>query len=330
MSEAVIIGVDLGGTRIRAAQCDRQLKILNRTETLTQADQGLEATLERIKNLIRAVIPTDGTQVIGIGVSAPGPLNPETGVIVAPPNLPGWHNVPLGPILEAEFGVPVFTGNDANVAALAETMRGAAVGHKNVIYITVSTGIGGGVITDSHLLLGQSGLGAEVGHIVMVVDGKVSSLEKESAGPSLARKLRGRIAAGESSQIVTDMVGSNLDQIDGKIVGAAALKGDPIALEVVKQGAHILGLGVVSLLHIFNPEIVVLGGGVTFGLGDTILSPMKDTIEKHSLDSAYWENLKIEVAKLSEDVSIIGSAALVITQGGVRRVDDVLSQIQPS
>ncbi|MBC7811041.1 MAG: ROK family protein, partial [Burkholderiales bacterium] len=194
MSE-VIIGVDLGGTNIRAARLDQQLNFLQRKGITTEAQNGLDATLKRILDLIHEVLPTDGNKVEGIGISAPGPLNPQTGVIVAPPNLPGWHNVPLGDILHKEFNVPVYVGNDANVAVLAEVARGAATDSRNAIYITVSTGIGGGVITDGRLLLGKDGLAAEVGHMMLIVDGgRVSSLEKEAAGPALARQARQRIA----------------------------------------------------------------------------------------------------------------------------------------
>ncbi len=325
MSDGVIIGVDLGGTRIRAARCDDQLHILKREETLTHADQGLAPTLDRIKALIRMVLPDDNTPVTGIGISAPGPLNPETGVVVAPPNLPGWHNVPLGDMLHDEFDVPIFVGNDANVAALAETMRGVARGRKHVIYITVSTGIGGGIITDGHMLLGDTGLGAEIGHMQLVVNGQVSSLEKEAAGPALARKVRVRLQAGERSEKIYALVGDDLDQVDGRVIGQVALAGDPLALDVVGQAGRVVGLGIVSLLHVFNPQIIVMGGGVANGLGDLLLGPIRETVQQHSLDRAYWENLQIELAQLSEDVSIIGSAALVRTRGGVRRIDDVLA-----
>lgn len=326
MSNGVVIGVDLGGTRIRAAACDTKLNILKRVETLTRAKEGLQPTLGRVQDMIRQVWPEDDTPVLGIGLSAPGPLNPETGVVVAPPNLAGWHNVPLGDILKEAFNVPVFIGNDANVAALAETLRGAAVGHRNVIYITVSTGIGGGVITDGLMLLGQVGLAAEVGHMMMLVGDRVSTLELESAGPALARKARAKIEAGEQS-VITEMVDGDLENIEGGTVGKAAKQGDAVALSVVQDAGRILGLGVVSLLHVFNPEILVIGGGVANGLGDLLLNPMQEIMRKHAMDSAYWEDLRIESAVLSEDVSIIGSAALVITNGGMKRVDELTELI---
>ncbi|MDX2160456.1 MAG: ROK family protein [bacterium] len=326
MAKSIVIGVDLGGTRLRAARLDENLQVLGRDEVLTQADEGAEATIERMKNLIAHMLPQDNTPVLGIGVSAPGPANPKTGVVVAPPNLPGWHNVPLVDILRARFGLPVYLGNDANVAALAEVVRGAARGARNAIFITVSTGIGSGMIIDGKMLLGRDGLAAEAGHIVMIVDGRVSSLEKEAAGPALARQLRARIAAGESSAAVA-MVNGDLNEIDGSIVGRAAEAGDAAALAVVTRAGQILGLGMVSLLHLFNPEILVFGGGVS-NLGDLLFRPMRDTIQTHALDPMYWRDLRIERAALGDNVSLVGAGALVITEGGVGDVRNVLQELE--
>lgn len=324
MSE-VIIGVDLGGTRIRAARLDTNLQILKRVETLTRAAQGLEATLDRIKEQIRQVMPEDSSAVMGIGISAPGPLNPLTGVVVAPPNLPGWHEVPLGDILRHEFNVPVYVGNDANVAVLAEVMRGAARGFRHAIYLTVSTGIGSGMIVDGRLLLGREGLAAEAGHMIMLVEDRVSTLEKEAAGPSMAAQAVKRINAGETS-LISELVSGDLSKVTGSTVGQAAQRDDALALSIVERAGKIVGMGIVSLLHIFNPEIVVIGGGVS-NLGDLIFRPMREAIEKHAIDAAYWRDLRIEAAGLAEDVSIIGAAVLVATHGGARKIDEILDQI---
>lgn len=320
----VLIGVDLGGTKIRAARLDRNLNILHRQETLTLANEGLQATLGRIKQLIHQVMPQNGDTVLGIGISAPGPLNPLTGVVVAPPNLMGWHNVPLGDILHQEFGLPVYVGNDANVAALAEAARGAAHGYRHSIYITISTGIGSGMLIDGRLLLGTHGLGAEAGHMIMLAEaGHVSSLEREAAGPALARQCRARIEKGEASQI-SELVSGNLDRIDAQIVGAAADRGDKLALDIVRRGGWIVGLGIVTLLHVFNPQIVVIGGGVS-NMWQHLITPLWDAVKNHALDSAYWEELKIERAVLGDNVSIIGAAALVVTRGGQDDVTRILS-----
>lgn len=323
MTEAVI-GVDLGGTRVRAARLDPKLNILERVETLTRAEDGLEATLGRIKNQIRRVLPAEGL-VKGIGISAPGPLNPETGVVVAPPNLPGWHDVPLADILHDEFKVPIFVGNDANVAALAEGAVGAGQGYRHIIFITVSTGIGSGMIVDGRLLLGVRGLAAEAGHMVMIVNDRVSSLEQEAAGPDMAMQARRRIEAGEPS-IMRDLVKGDLGQISGRIVGEAAQKGDALAVEIVSYAGKMIGLGIVNLLHLFNPEIVIIGGGVS-SLGELLFKPMRDAVQKYCIDDDYWKDLVITEPGLGEDVSIVGAGALVITAGGAIGLSEVVQRL---
>lgn len=326
MSE-VIIAVDLGGTRIRAARLNHSLEIEKREETLTETERGLDYTLERFKAMVRAVWPTDGSTVTGIGVSSPGPLNPMTGVIVAPPNLKGWHNVPLGDILHETFGVPVFIGNDANVAALAETVLGAAQGYRHVIYITVSTGVGSGMIIDGKMLLGKSGLGAEAGHIIIQSTPEQVRLELETRGPAMAMKAKAGIEAGDQT-IMRDMVNGDLSQISGATVGNAAKAGDKVALEIVREAGRVLGLGMVSLLHLFNPEILVFGGGVSDNLGELLFAPMRESIQKYCIDDSYWRDLRIEPAALGENVSIFGAAALVITKGGVTDVNEAIAHLK--
>lgn len=315
--EEVIISVDLGGTQIRVARLDTRLNIQERKRTLTLAHEGLEPTLGRIKQMIESVMPTDGSIVKGIGVSAPGPLNPLTGVVVHPPNLDGWHNVPLGDILHEAFGVPVYVGNDANVAALAEHLRGAARGnYREIIFVTISTGIGSGIISDGRMVLGRAGLAAELGHIPILVDGgKVSTVERESSGPHLARKARERISAGEQSMLV-DMVAGDLSKIQGDTVGKAAQEGDKLAVELIRYSGFIVGLGLVTLLHLFNSEIIVIGGGVS-KVGDLIFDPIKETIEKYAHDPEYYRDVPVVPAGLGGDVSIFGAGALVVTKGGV-------------
>lgn len=312
MSE-VIISVDLGGTNIRAARLDTDLNILERVQTTTDAESGCATILERIQAQIALVMPTDGSTVKGIGISAPGPINPKTGMLVAPPNLGDCHNVPIVQILQDAFNIPVILGNDANVAALAEAALGAARGYKDVIFITVSTGIGGGIISDGHMIVGKDGMGAEVGHMIMVVNGSVSTLEKESAGPALARKVRARITNGETS-VVSSMVNGDLEEITGRIVGDAAKAGDAVALDVVRSSGRIVGLGIASLLHLFNPQIIVMGGGVS-KIGDLLFDPMRAGMEEGCIDPSYYADLKIVPAALGDNVSIYGAAALVKTAG---------------
>lgn len=323
--EETIIGVDLGGTRVRAARLDQRLNIQERREELTLAHEGLDATLGRIKSLIRQVMPDDGN-VTGIGVSAPGPLNPETGVVVAPPNLPGWHDVPLGDILKEEFGVPVYVGNDANVACLAEATLGEARGASHAIYITVSTGIGSGIVSHGHLILGKSGLGAEAGHMIMVVEGdRISTLEKEAAGPALARQARARIKAGEPSKL-RELCEGDLEKIDARLVGVAAVDGDELALSIIQRAGRMVGLGIVTILHLFNPEIVVIGGGVS-NIGEPLFEPLRAAVREYTIDDDYWKDLRIVRSRLNEDVSIFGAAVLVVTKGGTRDIRQVVEKL---
>ena len=318
-----IIGVDLGGTRLRASRFDHDLKMLARDEVLTLSEEGVDATIGRMKSLIRTMV--GGETITSIGVSVPGPMNPYTGVVVAPPNLFGWHNVPLRQILQDEFGIPVYLGNDANVAALAEVVLGAAQGYRHAIFITVSTGIGSGIIIDGQMLLGKDGLGAEVGHIIMLVGDRVSTLEEEAAGPALAEQAQARIAAGEASQI-REMVNGDLSKITGATVGIAAQAGDPLARSIVERAGRIIGYGVVSLLHLFNPEIILFGGGVS-NIGDLLFNPMNEAIREASIDSSYWQDLKIVMAGLGENVSLYGAGALALTKGGVENVTVVKAEL---
>lgn len=317
-----IIAVDLGGTQIRTARFDSKLNLLQRENTLTLADEGLGPTLARIREYIYKVMPDSRDDILGIGVSSPGPLNPISGVIVAPPNLKGWHQVPLAEIIQAEFGLPVFIGNDANAAALAEASKGAAQGHRHVVYITVSTGIGGGIICDGRLLLGQEGLGGELGHIPIIADGgRVSSLELEAAGPAIARRMKRRIQRGEQS-LVAQLADGDLGNIDAKVVGQAAARGDRAAVEEIAYAGRMIGLGIVTALHLFNPEIVVLGGGVT-KTGDLLFQPMRQAIGNHVLDASYTARLKIKAAALGGDAALAGAAALVATKGGHIDISDL-------
>lgn len=317
-----IIAVDLGGTQLRAARYDAGLALLTREHTLTGADEGLEAVLARIKAIISLVMPSKRERVQGIGISAPGPLNSKTGVIVSPPNLPGWHDVPLGPIIEAEFGLPVYISNDANVAALAEASQGAAQGFRHVCYITVSTGIGSGIICAGRLVTGQAGLAAELGHIPIIVEaGRVSSVELEAAGPAIARQARQALAAGENTAL-HDLVAGDLERLDARLVGEAASKGDRLAIDLLAQAGRIIGLGIVTALHLFNPQIIVIGGGVS-KTGELLFAPIRQTVREHVLDSAFTAGLRIVPAALGDDVALVGAAVLAATQGGDLDIGDL-------
>ena len=314
--EKLIVGVDLGGTQIRAALADAQGEIIQRVSRPTMADEGLEAVLGRIEESIRQVLPADIGQVSAVGVAAPGPLDPWRGIVREAPNLPGWENVPLKDLMEAEFGLPVVVGNDANLAALAEQRFGAGQGVADLIYITVSTGIGGGVIVDNKLLLGAQGLAGEVGHQTVEAHGprckcgNIGCLEALAAGPAIARRAREFVKTGIGTAIA-DLVGGDLDKITAKVVNQAAQAGDPIAIELFRQAGFYIGVGIVNLLHIFNPSLIVIGGSVTKA-GDLLFEPIRATVRQRAMASYYWENTPIVPATLGDDVALLGAVALVL------------------
>ncbi len=315
MADEVFIGIDLGGTRIRAARFTAELHMEQRTEALTLAHEGPEPVILRIVEQARAVWPTDGRSICAVGVSVPFSPSPNGNVITGGPNMPGWHNVHLVNRLREQLGADIYLGNDANIAAIAEATMGAARGYRDVIFLTVSTGIGSGVLVDGKLLVGSEGIGAECGLMILGDDGnRAYSLEEESAGPAIARHARAALERGERSSILEYASGA-VDAITAREVGQAASAGDPLALRLIERSGRLIGLGIVSLLHIFNPQIVVIGGGVAEGTGELLLGPLHEAIQQHALDRQYWEHLRIVPATLGEDVSLIGAAALALRRG---------------
>lgn len=313
-----LIAVDLGGTQIRAALCDPQGQILRRIARPTLAAEGPEAVIRRLEEAIAAAMEgTPSDQIAGIGIGAPGPLNPISGIILEAPNLPGWVNVPLRNKISARFGLPTFLGNDANLAALAEYTFGAGRGRPDMIYLTISTGVGSGIIVNGEMILGAHGLGAEAGHIIVDPKGPqcgcghYGCLEAFASGTAIARDVVTRIKAGKKTRI-TKMVGGDLAKVDARVVSEAAKLGDKLAIQAFQRAGKHLGIGIASLLRLFNPTMIVLGGSVTKA-GALLLDPMWAAIKEYA-PSIYWEGLSIVQAALGDDVGLLGAAALAASQ----------------
>jgi glucokinase len=313
--DGLIIGVDLGGTNIRAALADETGKILRHAGRPTAAHEGRASVLARIVATIREAAGSDLSNVRGIGIGAPGPLDPWKGIVHEAPNLPGWFNVPLRDIVQTEFGIRTFVGNDANLAALAEHRFGAGRGANDLIYITISTGIGGGILIDGKLLLGADGFAGEVGHISVEPNGpqcncgNVGCLEALAAGPAIARQAVERIQAGAASRI-TELVASDLSQVTAATVDRAAREGDPLAVEIFQRAGFYLGIGLVNLIHIFNPRLFVVGGGVSKA-GDLIFKPAWAVVEERAMPSMK-RDVHLKLAELGDDVGVLGGVALVL------------------
>ena len=307
------IAVDFGGTNIRAAYFPApQPPPISQIKTATLESEGPDAVIGRLIQAIESQIP-EGAVDPRIGIVAPGPLDPRTGVILSAPNLTGWTNIPLRDRLSEHFRMPIFLGNDANVAALGEWRFGAGRGTDNMIYLTISTGIGGGVIADGRLLLGAHGLAGELGHLTIKSDGPICGcgirghIEALAAGPSVARNATALLEAGQTSSLEETL------RTQGKItsfdIGKAAQAGDGLALTVIEEAGMYIGHHLADLAHAFNPEVFILGGGVSL-LGDLLFEPVRLSLREHVMDPAYLEGVRVLPAALGDDAGLVGAMVL--------------------
>jgi glucokinase len=305
------LAIDLGGTRLRAALYDEHYNQLARAETRTLPHEGKERVLERIMRTAHEV--TQGAHPDVIGMSTPGPMDAERGVILHSFALPGWQDVPLAQIVSDEYGgVPTFAQNDGNVGPIAEYRLGAGQNTNPMIYLTISTWIGGGVIIDGKLFTGWSGHAAEPGHMQMLDHkGNPRRLEELASGTALGWIAQRRLADWQGETLLR-----NASEVTGAAVGAAAAQGDALALEVIHEAAHYLGLGIVNLLHLFSPQAIVIGGSVT-QLGELLFTPMRETIEARVLDSAFLPPNLIRMASLGDDVCLLGAVVNARDRAGV-------------
>jgi len=305
------IVADVGGTHIRAA-C---FPIQSQTPTIIKriSTKGPESPHERLINLISAIVPKDD-EIAAITVAAPGPLDPYEGIIYEAPNIPSWNNLPLRKIIQDQFKVPVAIGNDANLAALAEWRFGAGIGHHHLVYLTVSTGIGGGVIIDNQLLQGLHGLAAELGHITVIPDGPLCGcgqrghLEAVTSGPAIARWVEQELSQGIPSSLAEKR------PITAKEVALAASQGDELAQAALARGGTYLGIAIADYLHIFNPSVVIIGGGVSRS-GEALFGPLRTAMNEHVISKKYLENLTLTTSTLGDEVGLMGALALAQTIG---------------
>lgn len=302
----LIVAVDIGGTHIRVAVYGSDHIIpLNHHRTRSYATNA--GVYDRLAQAIEAVWPTE--KVDAIGIASPGPLDPHTGTILSTPNIREWQNFPLADKLCKQFGVPVYLDNDANMAALAEWQYGAGQGHQDLVYLTISTGIGGGVISSGHLLQGFHGMGAELGHMIIDADGPLCGcgyhghVESFSSGPAIARYVNEQIGMGQKSTL---QAGPDLNP---RQVAAAALQGDALAISAFERAGHYLGIAVANYLAIFDPSILIFGGGVS-QVGDLLFRPFEESLRKHIFHPHYLDDLVITKAALGDDAGLLGALAL--------------------
>ncbi len=244
-----------------------------------------------------------------IGASCAGPIDPYTGVIMFTPNIKEWRDFPFSAKLMKSFGVPTYVDNDANLAGLAEWKFGAGRGHHNVLYLTVSTGVGGGVIINDRLLQGSHGLAAELGHTTVQADGPICGcgqrghLESFSSGTGIERFVADQLKAGRESILRADKKNSARD------ISEAAKQGDALSIEAYQIAGKYLGIGVANFLHVFNPSVVIFGGGVSQS-GPLLFDSFEASLKEHVIHPRYLDELAIARAELGDDSGLLGARAL--------------------
>jgi glucokinase len=307
------LGVDLGGTKIAAILATSQGKIIAREHRTTPTHEDPETVIQSLKRTIyelKEVSDVASSQISGIGIAAAGILDFKAGVVTTSPNLPGWQDIPLREIIQREYGWPTFLENDANAAALGEYYFGAAKGSSNFIYITISTGIGTGIFINGQLYRGVSGAAGEAGHMTIKADGNLCSCgnigcwESLASGSALAREAVRQIEQGAKTAIQGD-----LTQITAETVSQAAQQGDRLAQELISHLGYYVGVGIVNLVNIFNPELILIGGGVT-EIGELLFQPAVNLVKERAF-SLSAKAVRIEKAQLGSDSGTLGATTLV-------------------
>ncbi|UCD37663.1 MAG: ROK family protein [Fidelibacterota bacterium] len=322
MGSNLYIGIDIGGTTSASSVMDEGGQLYARDEfETTKGENGWQPTVERLKSAVSRYLEVSEAEAIGI--SSGGPLNRNTGVILSPPNLPGWDEVPIVEIIQDEFHLPVCLENDANAGVLAEWKYGSGKGYRNLIFLTFGTGLGAGLILDGRLYTGTNDLAGEAGHVRLAEDGplgyhKRGSFEGFCSGPGLAALMADELLslANEIGEAAVLDRYKPMAEVTGKDVVEWALTGDPLATKAVIESGTQLGKGLSVMIDILNPEIVVVGGmGVR--LGDLLLNPAREVISREALPAAA-EVCKVVPAMLGEQIG--DYAALCVALAGIKKL----------
>lgn len=309
------IGVDVGGTKVAAGLVDSAGNVRSMTRTPMSAngsaEEGLASVRKAVDTLLRDAHAAD---VKGIGICSPGPLDPFTGVVINPPNLPCWHGFPLAESVRKIYSVPVKVDNDANAAALAEAQWGAGIGYKNVFYATIGTGIGTGILFDKKIFHGRTGAAAEGGHNSIDYKGprcgcgKPGCIEVLAAGPAIGLRARQALAKAGTKSTMLDLANGNIQQVTAEIVGESYRAGDALAAEVLRETLHMLAVWIGNIVDLLEPDVIIIGGGVSM-----MLSPMFPELIAEipgCCINPRAKEIPLLHARYGQDAGVAGAAAL--------------------
>jgi glucokinase len=315
---SLLLGVDVGGTKILAVVADRTGRVLGEVKHPTLGKQGPDAVIERIAAAARQALgraDADWTDLQAVGVGAPGPVDPVAGTVYNAPNLPGWDEVALGPRLGEALGVPVYVENDVNAGTYGEFALGAGRGVQDMVGIFVGTGVGGGLILDGALHQGFRGAAGEIGHMVLLADGPVCGcgrrgcLEALASRVAISRDIWAGVRAGRESAIPSLVKGKRRRITSGSLKKALA-DGDELVADVMGRAQWYLGLHAATLINALDPEMLVYGGGVVEALGDTFLAPIRTVARQYAIQQRGIDRVQIVPAQLGDYAGVLGVALL--------------------
>ena len=309
----IMVGVDLGGTNIKAAAfCAQSLDRLWENRIPTQADRGWEAVLGRIVLALEPLwAQASKDRVACVGVGVPGLLDIEEGISYFSPNFPQWKDVPVAAWLKERLALPVFIDNDVRVNLYGEWLQGAGRGKRNVVLLTLGTGLGSGIVMDGHVRYGTTSSAGEIGHMNMVREGRPCKcgssgcLGRYVSALGMLRTLWEKLQAGQPS-VILDWVGGELSAITADMVSRAYDLGDPAAVETMRETGELLGFGLVNVINLFNPEVVIVGGGMA-AAGERLLGPARRVVDTHALELSR-QSCQIVTAQLGDAAGMLGAA----------------------
>ncbi len=326
---ALVIGVDIGGTKIAAGLVDQRGTILHQTRVPMVCDRGAAVALAGVRSAIDSVVSNAKLQpaahgVIGaIGICCPGPLNPHTGTVINPPNLPCWRDFPLTKEISRAYGVKVRLDNDANAAALAEALWGAGRDYRNVFLATIGTGIGTGIVMEGQIYHGRTGAAGEGGHVSIDYRGprcgcgKLGCIEALASGPAIANRARTKLAGTPGlSPALLDLCSGNVELVTSEMVGQACADGDPVAKQVVEETVELLSVWLGNIIDLLEPDVIIMGGGCA-SLLQSFLPQIQSRLPACCVNSRCRE-IPLVMAHFGADAGIVGGAALCAQNLAIR------------
>ena len=311
---ATVLASDFGGTNLRFALIDSTGKVLIRHEEPTLYSDSREILIEKITRQFEKILAISPEKPQAIGIAAAGLVNSEGGEILSSPHIPGFKNLPLGLIIKEQFGIPVIIENDASAAALGEYTFGASQGYQNILHATLGTGIGGGIIIEGELYKGQDGLAGEIGHLIFDPLGKICGcgargcLETLVSGTSFGNQAQELILNGQApilASIATDQKPTT------EMLYAAALQKEQSAIETIQNGGHLIGLGLITIVNVLNPEVITLSGGL-LKMGNLLIEPIRETMKSQDYGPA--KKTPILESQLGENCGLLGAAAIAFSE----------------